>query len=111
VFCTFDCIIFGLWELGLVILTVLYLDLGSCVLFFRLYYIWTLGVLFGNFDFGIFGLQREPCFVLLTVLYWDFGSRFSYLCIMFGHRRELCFMLLTVLYLDTEAAVFCVLLE
>jgi hypothetical protein len=36
-FCTFDCIVFGLRELCLVILTELYVDLGSFVLLTVLY--------------------------------------------------------------------------
>jgi hypothetical protein len=39
----------------LVILTVLYLDLR--------------GVLFGNFDCIIFGLERESCLVILTIIF------------------------------------------
>jgi hypothetical protein len=109
VFGNFNCIIFGLWDSCFVLLTVLCfvlltiifgLEGNPCfvlrlyyiwtlgVVFLTLYYIWTLGVVFRTFDCIMFGLEWEPCFVL---------------CIIFG-LWELCFLLLTVLYLNLRGS-------
>jgi len=63
--------------------------------------------LFGNFDCIIFGLEREFCLVILTVLYLDLRGSFvgNFDCIIFGLEREFCLVILTVLYLDLRGSL------
>ena len=77
-----------IWTLGVVFRTFDYY-IWTLGVVFRIYdyYIWTLGVVFRTFDCIIIGLL-ESCFILLTVLYLDFGSRVLYIVLYldFGGR-------------------------